>query len=326
MNTGKKVVVMGGGTGTYTALIGLKKYTSGLIAVVSMSDSGGSTGRLRDEFGILPPGDVRRALLALSSSPEQIMLRRLFEYRFNKGSGLSGHSFGNLFLAALTDIVGREDKAIEEAGKILNINGRVLPVTLSNTNLCARLEDGTVIKGETNIDIRRVRPDLKILDVFLDAPAVIHSEANRAIKEADIIVIGPGDLYTSIIANLLVEGVPEALKNTKAKVVYVCNIMNKYGETDGFKTSDYVKEIGKYINGLANGNGHKIPLDLVILNKGHYPPKLLKKYKEEKAFPVEIDLDETRSLVPRVVVRDSMTKGTLLRHDPDKLARAILSS
>ncbi|MBI2007240.1 MAG: YvcK family protein, partial [Candidatus Blackburnbacteria bacterium] len=170
---GKKVVVIGGGTGTFTVLTGLKGYTPDLTAVVSMSDSGGSTGRLRDEFGILPPGDVRRALLALSSSPEQLMLRRLFEYRFNKGSGLSGHSFGNLFLAALTDIVRREDKAIEEAGKILNIAGRVLPVTLSHTNLCARLEDGTIIKGETNIDLRRVRPDLKILDVFLDAPATI---------------------------------------------------------------------------------------------------------------------------------------------------------
>lgn len=324
MKLQKKIVVIGGGTGTFTVLTGLKKYTSNLTAIVSMSDSGGSTGRLRDEFGILPPGDVRRAILALSSLPEQLMLRRLFEYRFNKGNGLSGHSFGNLFLAALTDITQREDKAIEEAGKILNITGRVLPVTLSDTNLCARLEDGTVIKGETNIDIRRVRPDLKILDVFLDTPARIHQEAEKAIKEANIVVIGPGDLYTSVVVNLLVEGMREIISQTKAKVIYVCNIMNKYGETDGFKASDYVREVVKYLNGLANRKSRKVPIDTVILNKGPYPQKLLKKYKEEKAFPVEVDLKEIKSLVPKVVVRDLMTKETLLRHDPDKLARAIL--
>lgn len=321
----KKVVVIGGGTGTFTVLSGLKKYTSNLTAVVSMSDSGGSTGRLRDEFGILPPGDVRRALVALSSLPEQLMLRRLFEYRFERGNGLSGHSFGNLFLAALTDITGREDKAIEEAGKILNIAGRVLPVTLANANLCARLEDGTVIKGETNIDIRRIRPDLKILDVFLDAPARIHPEVDKAIREADIVIIGPGDLYTSVIVNLLVGGVAEAIRKTKGKIVYVCNIMNKYGETDGFRASNYIGEIGKYMNGLANGNAHKVHLDAAILNRGSYPRKLLRKYGKEKASPVEVDLDEVRPLVPRIVVRDLMTKETLLRHDPDKLARAILS-
>lgn len=314
-----KIVVIGGGTGTYTALLGLKKYTLNLTAIVSMSDSGGSTGRLRDEFGVLPPGDVRRALLALSSAPEQIMLRRLFDYRFNKGASLSGHSFGNLFLTALTEITGREDKAIEEAGKILNIKGRVLPVTLTPNHLCARLEDGTVIRGETNIDIRRVRPDLRILDVFLDNPAKIHPEAAKAIKEADLVVIGPGDLYTSVIVNLLVEGLSKAVRETRGKVIYVCNIMNKHGETDDFRASGFVHEVSNYL-------GDEGVLDAVIINKGRYPAELLRKYKEEKAFPVEVDLPEVKKLVSKVVIGDFAAKGTLLRHDPQKLAKATLSS
>lgn len=314
----KKVVVIGGGTGTFTVLTGLKNYTSNLTAIVSMTDSGGSTGRLRDEFGILPPGDVRRALLALSSSPEQLMLRKLFEYRFEKGNGLSGHSFGNLFLTALTDITGCENKAIEEAGNILNIVGCVLPVTLTNAQLCARLEDGTIIKGEANIDIRRVRPELKILEVFLDIPAEVFHEAKKAIEEADIIVIGPGDLYTSVIANLLVEGVSGAIAKSKGEVVYICNLMNKHGETDSFKASEYVKEI---INHLK---GEKV-LDKVIINRARYPQDLLGKYEEEKAYPVEVDTDAIYGLVSKVVIGDFTTRKTLLRHDPDKLAKAILS-
>lgn len=315
--SGKKIVVLGGGTGTYTVFLGLKKYTPNLTAVVSMSDSGGSTGRLRDELGVLPPGDVRRALIALSRGNG--MLRKLFEYRFNKGSTFSGHSFGNLFLSALTDITGREDKAIEEAGKILNITGRVLPVTLGDTHLCARLEDGTIIKGETNIDIRRVRPELKLLDVFLDNPAKVHKEARKEIENADLVVIGPGDLYTSVIVNLLVDGVAKAIKKTKGKVVYVCNIMNKHGETDDFRASDFVREVDKYL-------GNDGVIDVVVINKSKYPAKLLRKYKEEKAFPVEVDLLEVKKIVSDVVVRDLTMKGTLLRHDPDKLAKAILST
>lgn len=312
-----KVVVIGGGTGTYTALLGLKKYTPFLTAIVSMSDSGGSTGRLRDEFGVLPPGDIRQALVALSSDPQALMLRRLFDYRFNKGGSLSGHSFGNLLLTALTDITGSEVKAIEEAGKILNITGNVLPVTLTNTHLCARLEDGTIIKGETNIDIRRVRPELKIFDVFLDTPAKVYPKAAQAIADADVVVVGPGDLYTSVIVNLLVNGAAKAIRETRGKVVYVCNIMNKHGETGGFKASDYVREVQKYINGGKS-------IDAVIVNKSKYPSDLLRKYKEEKALPVQVDLPGLKRLAPRVIVRSLTMKGTLLRHDPDKLAKAIL--
>lgn len=318
MSGKKKIVVIGGGTGTFTVLSGLKQHTENLTAVVSMADSGGSTGRLRDEFGILPPGDVRRALLALSSDPEQLLLRQLFEYRFEKGGGLLGHSFGNLLLTALTDILGSEVLAIEEAGRLLKIKGRVLPVTLAKTHLVARLEDGTLVRGETNIDVRIVRLDLKVLDVFLDPPATVYPEVVTAISEADLIVLGPGDLYTSVIPNLLVEGMAKAIQKTKAKLVYICNIMNKHGETDNFTVLNYVSEIKKYIGGGR-------ALDGLIVNDSKYPDELLKKYEQEKAHPVEVHLKEVKSLARKVVVGDFTRKETLLRHDPDKLAKAITS-
>ena len=317
-----RIVTIGGGTGTFTLLTGLKKYTNNLTAVVSMADSGGSTGRLRDEFGILPPGDLRRALIALSSAPEQLLLRQLFEYRFEKGNGLSGHSFGNLFLTALNGIFNDQVKAIKEAGKLLDIKGDVLPVTLTDTHLVARLEDGTLIRGETNIDIRLVRPDLKILDVFLDPPAEACNDALKAIKKADFVVIGPGDLYTSIIPNLLVKGVKEAIAKTRGKVIYVCNIMNKYGETDGFRASNYVQELQNY---LSSPVGKKSYIDRVLVNEGKYPKRLLNKYAEEKAYPVEIDISELEDLVPDIRIADCTVRGTLLRHDAEKLAKAILS-
>ena len=311
-----RIVVIGGGTGTFTVLTGLKEYTNKLTAVVSMADSGGSTGVLRDEFGVLPPGDVRRALLALSSQEEQTTLRKLFDYRFMRGNGLSGHSFGNLFLTALSEITGSQVKAIREAGRLLNISGKVLPVTTIDTHLVARLEDGTLIRGETNIDIRLVRPDLKILDVFLSPKASLYKPVATEINKADLVVIGPGDLYTSVIPNLLVEGLSEALSKTSAKVVYVCNIMNKHGETDGFSASMFVGEINKYVG--------KNVLSAVIVNEGGFPKRLLKKYaKTEKAYPVKADLKNLGNQV-QVISGDFTTGGTLLRHDPGKLAKAIL--
>jgi len=317
MRSAKKVVAVGGGTGTYAALTGLKRYNVDLTAVVSMADSGGSSGILRDEFGHLPPGDVRRCLLALSAEPATGMLRRLFEYRFDRGRGLNGHNFGNLFLTALTEITGRPDLAIQEAAKILNIKGQVLPVTIANSNLGARLEDGTIIKGETNIDIRRVRPDLKIIDVYLDPPAEVYPPAAQALLEADVIVIGPGDLYTSVIPNLLVDGVPEAIAASPAKVVYVCNLMTKHGETDGFRASDFILEIRRYL-------GSSERLDAAIVNQGEAPEALLEQYRQEHSFPVEPDLDRCRELVPQVIVGSLAASGTLWRHDPDKLAAAVL--
>lgn len=315
-----KIVVIGGGTGTFTVLRGLKKHPVELTAVVSTMDDGGSSGRLRDEFGILPPGDVRRCLLALASEDlDNRLLRQLFEYRFQQGAGLSGHSFGNLFLTALSDVLKSEEKAVETAGKILKIKGEVLPITTDNVRLCARLEDGTIVKGEANIDIRRVSPDLSILDIFLDGEAKIYRKANKVIEKADLIILGPGDLYTSILPNLLVLGVNEAILSSKAKLFYIVNLMTKHGETNGFSASDFIKEAKKYLGKAAR------KLTTVFINKETKPSrKLLEKYKQEKSFPVEVDLRNCQRLAPKVVVGPFASEKTLFRHDPKKLARAIL--
>ncbi|MGB9911013.1 MAG: gluconeogenesis factor YvcK family protein [Microgenomates group bacterium] len=315
-----KVVVIGGGTGTYTVLTGLRDYPIDLTAIVSMFDSGGSSGRLRDEFGVLPPGDVRQALLALSSLPlEKISLRQLFEYRFENGIGLKGHSFGNLLLTALTDITGRIDLAIAEAERILDVKGKVLPVSLIDSNLCARLEDGTIIKGESNIDIRRVRPELKILDVFLDPPARIFSLARKAILQADLIVLGPGDLYTSLIPNLLVEGVSQAIFRSKGEVIYVCNLMTKHGETDGFAVSDFIKEVKRYL-----GKGGKKLKKVLVNSWWKIPPKILRRYHQEKSYPVKYDQENCQRLGLEIISLPLASAGNLFRHDPQKLARAII--
>ena len=228
MKTGesvKKIVTIGGGAGSFTVLKGLKKYPIAITAIVTTFDSGGSSGLLRDEFGILPPGDVRRCLVALSE--EEKILRRLFMFRFEKKSSLQGHSFGNLFLTALSSIFKDDNLAIEKAGELLNINGKVLPVSLSKSHLCATLEDGTIIEGETNIDIPKHDSESKIKKIFLEPKAKLNSKARKAIMEADIIVVGPGDLYTSIIPNFLVGGMLEAMKKTKAKKIYIANLMTK---------------------------------------------------------------------------------------------------
>src|SRR5947209_6409202 len=222
---GLRAVVIGGGTGIYAVLTGLRHYTSNITAVVSMSDNGGSSGRLRDEFGYLPPGDVRRCLVALASDADSMLLRQLFEYRFEKGLGLNGHTFGNLLLTALTDILGSSDRAIDEAGRLLRIRGRVLPVTLTPTTLCARLTDGYEICGETDIDVRKDHHDVGIAEVYLRPHATVHPPVLEAIARADLIVLGPGDLYTSVIPNLLVRGVREAIAASDARCIYVCNVM-----------------------------------------------------------------------------------------------------
>jgi len=316
-----KIVVVGGGTGTYTVLTGLRDYPVELTAIVSMFDSGGSSGRLRDEFGILPPGDVRQALLALSKLPvDKLILRQLLDYRFKNGVGLRGHSFGNLLLTALTEITGGADLAIEQAAKILDVQGRVLPVSLDNCHLCARLEDGTIIKGETNIDIRRVRPELKILDVFLDPPAKIFSGAKKAILEADLVILGPGDLYTSTIPNLLVDGVSQSIAKSKASIFYICNLMTKYGETQNFAVSDFIKEIQRYLGPAA-----KKLKKVLVNNYWRVPKSLLARYYQEKSYPVKYDAQKFQKLGVEIVLLPLASTGQLLRHNPAKLAKAIVN-
>jgi len=309
----KKVVVIGGGTGTYNVLKGLKNFYLDLTAVVTMADDGGSTGRLIDEYGVLPPGDIRRCLVALSNSDET--MKKLFQYRFEKGS-LSGHSFGNIFLTSLKEVLGNDYLAIKEAGKILKVRGTVLPVTLNKVRLCAELEDGQLIVGETNIDVPKHNPNLKIKKVFLTPRATANEEVLKKIEEADMIVIGPGDLYTSVIPNILAEKLPEAIKNSKAKKVYVCNLMTKHGETDGFFVSDFVSELEKYLG--------KDILDFVLYNSSSHDKKLLKKYKSEKAFPVLEDKQKFNNFKAEFIQKKVSAEKSLVRHDSEKLARALV--
>ncbi len=314
----KRIVVIGGGTGSFTILSGLKRYPPHLTAVVTMTDSGGSSGRLRDEFGILPPGDLRQCLLALTPDDHaRDTLKSLLEYRFDTGNGLTGHSFGNLFLTVLTNLAGRMDKAVDEMGRLLGIQGRVLPVTLTNTNLCARLKNGKTVVGEAHLDIRTVDPDVPIDYVYLQQKAKVLPETARAIEEADIVVIGPGDLYTSIVPNLLVSGVPQAIQRSRAKTLYVCSLMTKHGETDGFKASDYIKEIQRYL-------GNHGTLDSVLVNTAQMPKSAITRYAGEKAHPVAFDRAACEGLVSQVIGRTLLTEGKFVRHDQAALAQAVI--
>lgn len=325
----KQVVVIGGGTGTYTILSGLKKYPPDMLeltAVVTVADSGGSTGRLRDEFGYLPVGDVRMALLGMAEDEINPALRELFLYRFNKGEGLSGHNFGNLFLIALTDIFGSEEKAIEYASRILRVRGKVLPVTNTDVALVAEYENGEVIEGETHIDEPGEHHDGKkrIKRLSINPSANITDNVKNKIAHADLIVLGPGDLYTSVLANIVVGGMAEAVQNTHAKLCYVVNLMTKYGQTYGFTAQEHVDELEKYIGRRP---------DIVLMNSEPLPDDILAVYEKEHDFPVRDDLRgdiqviRKNFLVPQEVKRASgdVLKRSLIRHDGSKLAEAIMS-
>ncbi len=309
----QKIVVIGGGTGSYTALRGLRKYSDAdLTAVINMMDSGGSSGRLRDEFGFLPPGDVRRGLIALSS--ETSMLRKLFEHRFAKGQGLEGHSFGNLFLTALREITGSDAQAIEEAARILNIKGKVLPVTTTDCHEAAILENGQVIVSQVNLVKPKHDPKLRIKKMFLVPKTKAYKPAVESILAADKIVIGPGGLHYSIIPSILVGGIVQALKKSKAKKIYVCNIMTKLGDSTGFKASDFVAVMEKYL-----GKGM---IDYVVCNNKQPSKELLAKYGKEGAEYVEPNIKNNRFKVINANLLDTIH---LARHNPDKLAKVIMS-
>lgn len=313
-----RVVVIGGGTGIHTALLGLKKLPVELTAVVTMMDSGGSSGRLRDELGQLPPGDVRQCLVALAPDESgTFVLRQLFGYRFPADTDLEGHNFGNLFLSALAEVTGGIDRAIKEAGRILAIRGKVLPVTLNSTHLCARLVDGSIIVGEANIDVRQEDKPPRIDYVYLDPKAYVYAPVVEELESADLIVLGPGDLYTSIIPNLLVEGVLEAIHRSPAKKAYVCNLMTKHGESDGFRASDFIKEVLTYLGGPG-------VLDCAIVHQGPLPENVVVRYGAERAAPVEADLDECARLVHNLIHEPVASAHRLVRHDPDRLGNAII--
>ena len=270
-----KIAVIGGGTGSFTLLTELKNYTSQIVALVNMADDGGSTGTLRDEYGALPPGDVRQCLIALSRVPDA---RDLFNYRFESGS-MRGHAFGNLFLTALEQMTGDFSKGVELAGSFLNIVGRVEPITLDNIRLVMENHNGKIVKGEDNIgknDFRSCRPKM-----WLDPKAKPNPIALSAIENANLIVIAPGNLYGSLAPALLVSKIGRALKNSKAKKVYVCNLMTKPGQTDNFGVTDFADEIER----LAGGN----ILDAVLYNTECPSDDLIKKYAHDNELPVKID-------------------------------------
>jgi uncharacterized cofD-like protein len=315
MSNKPQVVTIGGGTGHSTLLRGLKKYANevDITAVVASTDSGGSSGILRDEYGILPPGDIRQCLLALSES--EPMMRSLFQYRFPNGS-LGGHNFGNLFYTALTGITGNEMDAIEEAGKLLKINGRVLPVTFEKTHLHAELENGSVIVGETNIDVPKHDPSLRITKVYVDPPARAYEGTLSALETADFVVVGPGDLYTSILPNFIVDGVSDAIAQSDSGLVYVVNVMTKQGETDGYGATDFLNEFMHYA-----GDGS---VDYVIVNNGEIKPESLERYEKEGQRPVAYNADEIKGLGVELIEADLYHRDTLIRHDPNRLADEVI--
>ena len=316
MHTGKtNITTIGGGTGTFNVLSGLsRKSDLNLAAIVTAADSGVSTGELRDEFGILPPGDVRRAIVALAEDTE--VVRRLFEYRFKEGKRIAGHTVGNLLLTALSDIMGDFERGIEELCTMFDVRGKVIPVTLDNVHLGVTLENGERIVGESEIDVPRHDANVPIRDAFLIGGGRLNPRAREAILNSDFVIIGPGDLYTSIIPNLLCEGMREALRETQARIVYVGSIMTKHGETDGFCLEDFVRVLEQHVGEDC--------LDYVLVNNGELRGDLLGKYQLEGKAPVRLKRRET--LIERgikIVERDFTSETDYIRHDPRKLARAV---
>lgn len=331
-NRMQNVVVIGGGTGSYVTLSGLKEYSDklNLTAIVTVADSGGSAKRERDEFGNLPVSDVRKALLALAKGNgerRQEVLRDLFTYRFDKGgSGLEGGTFGNLFLMVLTEILGSETAAIKEAEKILEVEGRVIPVALTTSNIVLEYANGQVIVGEHYLDEMLQLPidgTQRVKKFYLLPPIQANPEAVQTIKQADWIIFPPGDLYGSIIVNLNVNGVAEAVRSSSAQLIYVVNLMTKYGQTHGFKASDHVSELEKYL-------GRK--LDAILMHKGKLPTQILDLYEEEKDFPVKDDLRDDPRVIRTNLAADEVFEATesddikrsFIRHDPHKLAETLL--
>jgi uncharacterized cofD-like protein len=325
------VVAIGGGTGLSTLLRGLREHVlsrltapssrhcaiAELSAIVTVADDGGSSGRLRRAFGVLAPGDVRRCLVALSEDED--MLAKLFEYRFRRGRGLQGHSLGNLLLTALTQITGDFGRALEVASEVLATRGRIYPATLSHVRLRAQLQGGRVVTGETRIS-RSTQPIVRLS--LLPSQCRPVPEAIAAIARADVIFIGPGSLYTSIIPNMLVKGLAKSIAGSKALKVYIANLMTQPGETNGMTASQHIQAILKH----ADAN----VLDCAILNGSAIPPRLLPRYAAEGSEPVENDLEAVRRLGVRPVLADlvateTVARRVVLRHSPERLARAALS-
>ena len=311
LENGYKIVAIGGGTGLSTLLRGLKRRTSNLTAVVTVSDDGGSSGRLQKELGVLPPGDVRNCLVALADN--EALVTDLFRYRFQEGQGLTGHSFGNLFLAAMTGITGNFDIAIKESSRVLNIVGRVLPATLSVARLCAELDDGSIVEGETAIPLanRPIKRD------FFDPPRVEPlDEVVQAIRDADAIVLGPGSLFTSILPNLLIDRITAEITASNAVKMYVCNVMTQPGETQSMTASEHVRTLFENAGGAV--------CEYAIVNE-QSPSLLLQTYALEGQLPVVADFERIEALGVTPVGAQVISETQTVRHDPERLANVVFS-
>jgi len=311
LEKGPKIVVIGGGTGLSTLLHGLKEYTSNITAIVTVSDDGGSSGRLRKEFDVLPPGDIRNCLVALADA--EPLMGKLFQFRFEEGGELGGHSFGNLFITALSKVTGNFDAAIKESSKVLAIRGRVLPSTLDKVTLVADHLDGRQTIGETSI-ASAGSPIKKIhLRPVNCRPT---DEAIDAIRKADTIVLGPGSLYTSIMPNLLVGRIYKEILESRAVKVYVCNVMTQKGETDDYKASDHLKAMVEH--------GAPGIVDYCIINTAKIPEEMAEKYKAEESYPVVPDSDNLKKMKCKVVEAHIVNSSDYVRHDPARLAKIII--
>jgi len=317
----KKAVVIGGGVGSFVLLTGLKEYPLDLTAIVPVTDDGGSTGRLRDEFGFLPVGDMRQCLAALA--PENGMLRQLLLYRFEKGKGLKGHNLGNLILTAIEDVVGSEPEAVAKTAKIFRLKGKILPISKKLVKLAAKYSSGITIISEHKIEVYKLKKGEKIIRLYTIPRARINSDAVQAIKEAKAIILGPGDLYNSTIANLIIGGAKKAVGESSAKLIYVVNLMTLNSQTHDYTARDHLKEIEKHA-------GRK--MDYIIINSQLLPQRILRAYRKLEEYPVIDDLGEDKRVIRRPLLvksayqkpKSDVLKRSLLRHDSKKLAKTII--
>lgn len=312
LERGSNVVALGGGTGLSVLLQGLKNYTSNITAIVTVADDGGSSGKLREEFNVLPPGDIRNCLVALADA--EPLMGKLFQFRFEEGEHLKGHSFGNLFITAMSKVTGDFEQAVKESSKVLAIRGKVIPCTLSKIKLVAEHQNGELTEGESRIP-EKMNPIKKVFLEPKDCEAT--EEALEAIRAADVIILGPGSLYTSVIPNLLINGIYQEISRSKVLKIYVCNVMTQAGETDGYKASEHLKAIIR----------HTTPdiVNTCIVNTGDIPVRLLEKYKEENAERVEPDKEIIQKMGYKFIGANIISAKDYIRHDPHKLSRIIMN-
>jgi len=313
LSKGPKLVAVGGGHGLSTLLAGLKEYTTNITAIVAVADEGGSSGRLRQEFGILPPGDIRNCLVSLAEAPQ--LMRDLFQYRFTEGGGIKGHSFGNLFITAMTQVSGSFKSAVEESSKVLAIRGKVLPSSLDKIRLKAEYTDGSSREGEDKIP----QGDKSIKKIYLMPEQVsANPQVIEAINTADLILLGPGSLFTSILPNLLIKGISDAIAaRSDALKLYVCNVMTQHGETDGYTAYDHVSALC--------GHAGKTIINSVLVNNGRLDQALLYNYAQEHSFPVIPDVSRIRGMGFNVFEQDVVCRSNYLHHDSHQTAKEIIN-